>query len=63
MTIKCTHFRGIGELTEESDTMSFKDIVPPSTYRSVAAKIFSVCLGKSLLAKSSNAILNTRKTH
>ena len=38
--------RGIGVLTEEVDSISFKDLVPPRTYRSVAVKIFSVCLGK-----------------
>ncbi|XP_030841887.1 meiotic recombination protein REC8 homolog [Strongylocentrotus purpuratus] len=36
--------KGIGVLTEEVDSISFKDLVPPRTYRSVAVKIFSVCL-------------------
>ncbi|XP_072177388.1 meiotic recombination protein REC8 homolog [Diadema setosum] len=36
--------RGIGELTAEYGQITFKDLVPITTYRSVAAKIFAVCL-------------------
>ena len=42
----CFPFRHISELLESSDYTSFEELVPLTTYRQVAAKLFDICLGK-----------------